>query len=600
MELLSRFLIFNRDFSKEKDPILPISTLSMNLRALNSRSNVQYISGKYDKYLTPSLDGTRYYTSGIWQKVLLIIYGIAEEIFGRHLFAEKDRKVKEITDFSCKQITKDLLLARNTYLQHLNFLYGEGFAPEESKYKESIRTITSWNQWIFPRLNNTMEHWNEFQEIRELQHLISLEQILGGAKCRLPIEYLIQLAQKDSRLEKEEKEQYMKLLNPWITGVNEKIKSVLLPKKTHLLQVTTFHRALHILIDLYTQRNCVNRADVIKKQRDLLEKHLNALGCKLMLVGDETQENFRKKVYQQKKIKIDGNVLKLGKPLGVLSFDFKDTFHVYPLVWKEKNCVLLIPANPCVISRQRLYYEQHTSKIPFIPCFYEDYWGRFKICPTMSSCLKDYKWTSIDKLDIEDKKIVLKIATLVKSLIQGCMTPTKLDIKKFFFDDEKELISIFAYTSAPYDYCRLENFVLEAANGNPLVFKHIMIESGLTKMQEHTFFNNVVLSASNKPSISKEEIFKLLKGKTKILDIETQKKLVDEGLEVIDKITDQRNRILKCVENHNINNTLAQENIQKIYLQEYDQWNYGCNLPDHLVADVIKKYNDEYNNEKKN
>ena len=563
---------------------LSISTISINLAAK------QMASANPSIHLVPSLDGTRYYTSGLWRGILVMIYKIAEKVFKSDLLKINSESIEEAMKSSFSKKMKSVQFAHRTYKQHLDFLkrIPQALEPKKESLFKAIEKITAWNQWIFPRLEKNMgKEYEEFVEINDIQKLILLESLI---KTPMPLQSLLKLANEQDIKEEDKND-----LNPWIEEINTKLNSRYLSEH-YLISCSVLHSALNKLVD----------DDQIA--RDNIENGLSQLGCAIFSTEDKTQKKFREEIYKNRVVMVDGKPIKLGEPLSAPKFNENDQFHVYPFL-EDPQKVIVIPINPALINRQENDYQESESIIAFVEPLQVDYMGRFKICPKLIP-LKDC-WPSLK--EYHKKKVILQIATFVKKALKRKQTPKNLELKRIFLDKNFLIVSSIPYFQGEFDYYCLENFIFEATEKSPGSFIDIMLylENYLPKSYrknedgkgdyrkeenifQHTlFYQNLVEETLKGIQLNRENISKKVDEKINGFESKEVKIQVENGMKVVNLVKDQQNSILEQVRQLHIDHQQALKDIARIYLEEYQKGKYGAILPDRLVSTVIERYQDE-------
>jgi hypothetical protein len=467
-------------------------------------------------------------------------------IFQEHLFSLKQH-------LSCYE----------TYLKKL----GSGYVVDEEPVHIARKGIRLWNQSTMPFINLMRECQHP-----KLNHLFRLcfgaqvelstlwdhpdvavteaagkmIDIEGLSQGPLPLEAFKKILRNKPLNSLDQKE-----LNKWIARINQVPNCV-----------DKVHAALNFISD------CYHKGDDNKTNMDVvrLEIFLEDRGCKIFKQCDKQQMHWRTSLKK-------GMTLTQGDQRWILYSQFPSTKIAEDdtLVFAIDNDakVIIIPKNKVVLS-MRQFRQRHSNSLDITPaCLDICANGSWALMERLQP-LESRQWQSLPEqaiLHTDDRQLVKELSLFIEKCVKKQETPVNFNVASLMYDQHYHLkalnmeIKRATECRAPsFDFNALEDFAFACAANNRVVFKHLMIDSGLSAHPIGMFYHELIINALNGDQTSIED----MAGIYKITDPQA----VDRGLEVVKEMLALRDqcslKMRQCYPDMNLKTIMSDVNAKLI------------------------------------
>ncbi|MEI8364909.1 MAG: hypothetical protein WCF65_00690 [Parachlamydiaceae bacterium] len=405
---------------------------------------------------------------------------------------------------------------------------GNGYAVNEDLYFTARSRITKWNATTEPFIRLVQSqaypqcHEHEIfktfllehtDELQNCQKIIDLE---GITESPLPIEIFEKILRGKNVNPSDTKE-----INQWIVRLN-KINP----------EVGRVHKALEAISIQFKQKTETEAER--KNNLSRLELYLDDNGCTVFQKTDPTHLAWQQNLSSGTKLYLNGEEVVIGQEMRGYKFA-NDFTHVYSLEGQPEkvavivhNCALLALRD--ALTRRSEYFGLKPAN--FLEISHD---GSFALMERLQP-LNTIQWTSTeDQLHPEDKPRAMELAKFVEQLIKQQMTPLHLSPSFLMFDREHHLRVTRPLVKEPFDFNRIEDFIAECASGNQMIFKYLMITSGLATHPTARFYTDLILGSIEGDQIAPDD----LAGYYMIGD----PKVVDRGVALVKQIGDLQQQL---------------------------------------------------------
>lgn len=443
--------------------------------------------------LVADFSAMRIYDTGSgWGRIWSWFYRVVDRITNQTLHQDKLKLAIERT----REIFNEHLVNLQPHIQHYrDYLEksGKGYDVPESDFFLARNMISEWNlatrsflkiinQSVLNKQHSGLTLYNPIALTTDspdldapciLQDVIDLEGYLGEP---LPLSIFKKIV-RDIPFNVID----LKLLHKWTAKIN----------KTDI-GVKTFLKCLQAITKIYLKKNGSEKkfSDSFAKFAWVLEDN----GCSLLDKADLKHLAWRHSLENGSPVIVNNVEYILGKEL-FNSTSSNDQTRVYSIK-NRSDQVVLIAQNTVVlpIRSQRM---QKGNTLGIEPARFIDISMDGKVA--IMECLKPIcrmVWTSIDaQLSSSDVPIIQEFSRLIKSFIDQNTTPSNFSADNFMFNEKFQLKYIRPISRLAFDFNGVEDFIFELARGNLIIYKELMVKSGLASHLTSKFYREIVFNA---------------------------------------------------------------------------------------------------------
>lgn len=452
--------------------------------------------------LVSNLSETRVYDSRYgWGRLWRWVYACAEWITGNDYRLQKLKKTICHTQALFQQHVFLLTGHLKNYHQYLT-KSGKGYYVNEGDYFAAREAITQWNASNAPFVNMARKMANGNQhtalkpllascfpgsppnalkelfspqiaiELQKCQSIIDLEGLASGP---LPLAIFRKIFRKKPLNPSETKE-----LEQWIWKINQ-----VSPEAKRI------HQAFESLGAFWSKPG----KETLVNQSYLLDLYLEDKGCRIFQQEDPKHMRWRQQLKPGTKIPFGKADITLGEEL-LSGISGSERTCAYALIGMPDQ-VALIAQNKTILPLRNLRMRQNTVyglSPALMNAMTPD--GRVALMPRLNP-LNKLKWKSLDKISPEDLPVLDKLTQLMRTLISANMTPANFSPNHIMLDKQQQLKILRPIVKGPFDFNALEEFALQSAAGNAVIFHSLMTSSGLSQHPAAKFYLDLMTSTLN-------------------------------------------------------------------------------------------------------
>lgn len=453
--------------------------------------------------LVANFSNTRLYDSRYgWGRLWRWFYRITEWIGGHQWHLEKLQKTIIYTHRLFHLEISKVQKALKQYLEYIEKC-GRGYLVEETDYFASRSLITNWNRSTKPflkliqkkdvgdqflgalKLDSTLLAFDfpSSDTVQGVQKIIDLEGLIGGSLPLLIFKKLIREIPLNTIDQKE--------LDHWITKIDKEA-----------FEPRAVHKALKAISLLYTKKN--NEKSDAQKALVNLELFLEDRGCKVFQKNDLKHLKWRQGLESGQKILFNDSEMTLGKELFSKLSD-NDQTRVYALEGQIDRVALI--AHNCIALKLCDQRMRRENNIGIQPALFIDISsdGRIALRERLKP-LNTFQWQSTEEcIQIEDEAVFNALTSLIQMLIKQDITPDNFSSASLMLNEKQQLKSIKPLAISPFDFNAIEDFIVECAAGNRLIYQELMVKSGLCKHAIANFYREIVSSTLHEDSMAADD-----------------------------------------------------------------------------------------------
>lgn len=435
-------------------------------------------------------------------------------------------------------------------------------------------------------------------QLKKCQKILDLEGIMGEP---VPFSILEKLA-VGAHIEEEESKQLAK----WLSKV---------AKNGDRIGVRLFHHAFSGFIYLLKKYGKFEK----DKEPNLLRLELALLnrGCHLFAQRDPKQILWRDSLKPGDVILCNGREITLAEQIGIKTGK-EDNNRIFAIKG-DASRVVSVGINEAVHGLKYYFSEKKAWGIE--PAAYKEIEskGRFALIERLDLPLDSYRWSSpegelidedfdvgdplvdidkdskvkelLDNID-KDSDVADPLANLVRWFIQEKCTPVNFSSKYLMFSKEGVLkcLKVTLKQENNFDYCALEEFVHECADGNSKIFRYLMNKSTMVLHWYGKFFKKIVAKwEEGKPIDAAQE--------AGIVDKITEIKIVDRCTEMVAELSRMKAECMRII-TEEYDGKLG-EPLEQLVSRVIASWHYRWGvtgkippwLKDKVIAEIVRMDN---------
>lgn len=536
-------------------------TLNHNFREIYHFLNVPLkgSSSLVANYLGSRIYDSRYSLGIAWRN----FYKLSERFKMSFKLQETLKKAVHYTNALFHQ---EISKIRQPFSQYQDYLKkkGDGYTIDETEFFQARKLITEWNsstksflkafnhpqiqQCFFQStgIDPTLLFFSTYSnDLRACQKSIDLEGITKGP---LPVQVFKKILKKIPINTIDQKD-----LEKWIAVV----------EKNHV-EPKSIHKALKYLSTIFAKKN--ENQKNIDDSLIHLELFLEDKGCNAFKKNDPKHLKWRQSLEKGKAILVNNSPIILGNELYSKSFG-SDQTRAYAID-NDPSKIALIAHNPIALSlrqaRMQLTKQPDVESIPFSSISSD---GRIAIVERLKP-LNAIDWVCPNgHLNPEERLIVTTLAGYIQNLIAKNYTPLHFSSSSLMLNKNCQLKFVKPMSKGDFNFTAIEDFISDCASGNPLVFKEIMVQSGLSKHAITKYYQDIVRNALKGDTITPDD----LAGIYRISD----PKVVDRAILIIELVKEKKKQYLLQLRRSSPNtelaklDALANQNLYNSYLQSH-------------------------------
>lgn len=374
-----------------------------------------------------------------------------------------------------------------------------------------------------------------FQELHFYKKAFYLEEV---TKTEIPLN-LIQKMSLDIRLNVREEKKISKWLDHLMKSAKKNIPSFEGGVENSYVQTRSMHRFLCKVVKFINTNLSFVDAD-FDAEVEALESNLVSYGYQIFDQNDYRHLAWRKNLEEGEEIYWNGKTLVLGEILQ--NPDRNSNEPVVFSVEDEPGMEVVVYHNESWSYLKRFQESILHCGIEGKEIFGLSAFGRLVIQERLYDSLEDIEWKSDDNtFDKADRATAKPIVQILRGLKDRPFTPIvgedsgsgvigRLLPEHFAFNADDKLVATDCLVPGHFSFDTLENFAIECAQGNFLVFSHIMQASGLGEIPSAKKYQKLFADALND-----KDLFTAVTCNSSITDAELIKK---------------RTGFFNCVQNH--------------------------------------------------
>lgn len=486
-----------------------IRLLTKNLQEIYSLSEVYEDYHRPTKVLptlVPSLWGHRVYaTTSCWGKLLKAIYVIFGSAMRHRKLREALRKTHEIFHRHLSNIDE----AVQKYKKYIKLATAD--KPVSKKESSEARVaITEWNDTIGPFLRflgvngklvvneifrrsldmkagSTTPFFvyqqNFIGDYTELQRVIDLEGLSGKA---LPFSALAFTSY------------YKTLSSQQQTDFEEFAKKMEALYQNKEITVDYLHLALKTILDSVSHNN---------KSIASIEMSLMDCGCRIFEDEDPDHMKWRRSLKPGDVVTCNGNQITLGRRIGAKPHGKKDRY----ILFEDANSpvqLVRIASNQAMLAISKARNENYSGQIRAVRFWDIDAVGKVALVDRLSLHLRNIVWSSRKGVfAAADAKKYNWLAPMLKTMVDNRESPCEeFSTEKLMFDAPGRLWYIGDISRGDYNVNVLTKLARDLSNKNLTIFRKLMEDSGLSRHEYTSFYEEIVEKAANNGTNDVEKI----------------------------------------------------------------------------------------------
>lgn len=541
--------------------------------------------------LVPNGFGTRvYYARAGWGRfwrVLFAIWGYCiNDCLKMRKLKQALQKTKSIFDREKINIAKIF----ETYQSHLRDKFIEKSDDQKDDQKEFLHARYQVNNWndntlpfvrlmekggnskikkIFTDAFSTDQTENEpsppfihnecLSTMAQFQSIIDVERIL-----EFPLPYaIIKKMSLRLKLVSEEKE-----IENFVSLLNEKSKE---------LSLNVLRKAFNVLVK-FIETDIIN-AKLQKPDVNWIGMELAYRNCSIFALPEPKHAQWRASLKSGVTVSCNGKDYVLGEMLGKPKK--VDKRHVYRIV-DNPDAVIVIGCNKIILGVQSLMSKYLSWGIYPANSIDVDDKGMSAVVEYLPHALNTAAWTTKNTLTEEDKKYAKPFIEQVKWNLMMGATPLNFNTKNLRYNKDGILKSFKIPLKSPIlDFTEAENFIYECSNGQSLIFKYIMTESGFYDHKYAKYYQEITENAIDDEDVGAENVAVFSRHQV------VEPNIISRAKVLYKEVEETKRKILKHIlENYDITDIQdvggwVQESMKKVFKQagtvstiwpQYDQY----------------------------
>lgn len=346
------------------------------------------------------------------------------------------------------------------------------------------------------------EHHKEWGRVcRQLRFIDKKRTYEALARQPLPLELLVKSAFEKPLKVREEKE-----LKRWVSRIVEREKGQLKGFRGKYSHGMVTGKKLHrFFYDVYHRLVKPEKAAVLGGNPSLgaLEERLESLGLKMANEKDAVHQEWVQTLASGQTIHLQGKALVLGAEV-TTEYEKEQERRSFAIEDHDDVVFYKNEAGPYLTEFQA--HKEHYG-IPLVSIISRKEKGKIAIREKITDTLDQIIWTSKSELTKEDSVKATPILELIALFSQLPYTPYPLDVNAFGYNEKGEMRALRPMKQSAFFFEALEQFVYRIAQGNSIVFRHLMRQSSMEGSEAAKEYREFVAKTLEAVAFNKEVVF---------------------------------------------------------------------------------------------